>query len=153
MIQRIQSVYWFLAAVAACMMLPFEWMQLIVTDGDYEFAASGINRISGTEIQNVISGIPLITYIAAFAVFNIVIIFLYKNRMLQARLSTIAIILALGLYGVIAFYRYMSFNAEVVASSFNWPLLLPLVSLVCDFWAQRGAVKDEMKVRSLDRIR
>ena len=153
MIQRIQTVYWFLAAVAMCMMLPFNWMQLIVADGDYQFSATGISRILDGGIQNVISGIPLIVYIAAFAALNLVIIFLFKNRVLQARLSTIAIILAVCFYGVIALFRYMSFTEQVVASNLNYPLLFPLVAAVLVYCGQRGAVKDEVKVRSLDRIR
>ena len=153
MIQRIQTVYWFLAALAMCMMLPFEWMQLVVADGDYQFTASGISRMVNGEYQNVISGIPLIVYISAFALFNLVIIFLYNKRMLQIRLTTIAIILAVCFYGVIAFFRYMSFTEEVVASYFNYPLLFPILSAVFDIWAQRGVFKDEQKIRSLDRIR
>ena len=153
MIQRIQTVYWFLAALAMCMMLPFEWMQLVVADGDYQFTASGISRMVNGEYQNVISGIPLIVYISAFALFNLVIIFLYNKRMLQIRLTTIAIILAVCFYGVIAFFRYMSFTEEVVASYFNYPLLFPILSVVFDIWAQRGVFKDEQKIRSLDRIR
>ena len=153
MIQRIQTVYWFLAAVAMCLMLPFEWMQLIVADGDYAFTASGISRVTGGANETVVNGIPLIVYIIAFALLNLVIIFLYKKRVLQARLTTIAIILSVGLYAVIALFRYMSFTEEVVASNFNYPLLFPLVSLVFDYLAQRGVIKDEIKVRSLDRIR
>lgn len=153
MIQRIQTVYWFLAALMACMMLPFEWMQLIVADGDYTFAASGISKITSGAVDTVVNGIPLMVYIIAYAVLNLVIIFLYKNRILQARLTTIAIILAIGLYAVIAFYRYMSFNVDVVSTNFNYPLLFPLVSLFFDYLAQRGVIKDEIKVRSLDRIR
>ncbi len=154
MIQRIQTVYWFLAALAMCMMLPFDWMQLIVADGDYQFSAAGISRnIVGGGVQNVISGIPLIVYISAFAVLNLVIIFLFKKRILQIRLTTIAIILAVCFYGVIAFFRYMSFTEEVVQSYFSYPLLFPFVSAVFDVWAQRGVFKDEQKIRSLDRIR
>lgn len=153
MIQRIQTVYWFLAALMACMMLPFEWMQLIVADGDYTFAASGISKITSGAVDTVVNGIPLMVYIIAYAVLNLVIIFLYKNRILQARLTTIAIVLAIGLYAVIAFYRFMSFNVDVVSTNFNYPLLFPLVSLFFDYLAQRGVIKDEIKVRSLDRIR
>jgi len=153
MIQRIQTVYWFLAALMACMMLPFEWMQLIVADGDYTFAASGISKITSGAVDTVVNGIPLMVYIIAYAVLNLVIIFLYKKRILQARLTTIAIILAIGLYAVIAFYRYMSFNVDVVSTNYNYPLLFPLVCLFFDYLAQRGVIKDEIKVRSLDRIR
>lgn len=153
MIQRIQTVYWFLAALMACMMLPFEWMQLIVADGDYTFAASGISKITSGAVDTVVNGIPLMVYIIAYAVLNLVIIFLYKNRILQTRLTTIAIILAIGLYAVIAFYRFMSFNVDVVSTNFNYPLLFPLVCLFFDYLAQRGVIKDEIKVRSLDRIR
>ncbi|MBP5368471.1 MAG: DUF4293 domain-containing protein [Bacteroidales bacterium] len=153
MIQRIQTVYWFLAALMACMMLPFEWMQLIVADGDYSFAASGISKVAGNASEPIVNGIPLIIYIIAVALLNLVIIFLYKKRVLQARLTTIAILLSIGLYAVIALYRYMSFTADVISSNLNYPLLFPLVCLFFDYLAQRSVIKDEIKVRSLDRIR
>lgn len=149
MIQRQQTIWWFLIGVFAILMLFFDWMTLFVTDGNYTFSAAGIVKDGAT----VISGTALMVYLIVEAVFNFAIIFLYKKRILQARLTVISIILSLGTYGLVALYRYMSFTADVTSTNFNWPLILPAISAILGIMAFRHVLKDEAKVRSLDRLR
>ena len=149
MIQRQQTIWWFLIGVFAVLMLFFDWMTLFVTDGNYTLSSSGIVKDGAT----VIPGTMLTVYLILEAVFNIVIIFLYKKRILQSRLTIISIILSLGTYGLVALYRYMSFTEEVTSTNFNWPLVLPLISAILGVMAFRHVLMDEAKVRSLDRLR
>lgn len=149
MIQRQQTIWWFLIGVFAVLMLFFDWMTLFVTDGNYTLSSAGIVKDGAT----VIPGTMLTVYLILEAVFNIVIIFLYKKRILQSRLTIISIILSLGTYGLVALYRYMSFTEEVTSTNFNWPLVLPLISAILGVMAYRHVLLDEAKVRSLDRLR
>ena len=149
MIQRQQTIWWFLIGVFAVLMLFFDWMTLFVTDGNYTLSSSGIVK-DGT---NVIPGTMLTAYLIVEAVFNFVIIFLYKKRILQSRLTIISIILSLGTYGLVALYRYLSFTDEVTSTNFNWPLILPAISAILGVMAFRHVLLDEAKVRSLDRLR
>jgi len=149
MIQRQQTIWWFLIGVFAVLMLFFDWMTLFVTDGNYTLSSAGIVKDGAT----VIPGTMLTVYLILEAVFNIVIIFLYKKRILQSRLTIISIILSLGTYGLVALYRYMSFTEEVTSTNFNWPLVLPLISAILGIMAFRHVLLDEAKVRSLDRLR
>ena len=149
MIQRQQTIWWFLIGVFAVLMLFFDWMTLFVTDGNYTLSSAGIVKDGAT----VIPGTMLTVYLILEAVFNIVIIFLYKKRILQSRLTIISIILSLGTYGLVALYRYMSFTEEVTSTNFNWPLVLPLISAILGVMAYRHVLMDEAKVRSLDRLR
>ena len=150
MIQRQQTIWWFLIGVFAVLMLFFDWMTLFVTDGNnYTISSSGILKDGNT----VIDGTMLTVYLIVEAVFNFVIIFLYKKRILQSRLTIISIILSLGTYGLVALYRYMSFTEEVTSTNFNWPLVLPLISAILGVMAFRHVLMDEAKVRSLDRLR
>ncbi|MBQ1696314.1 MAG: DUF4293 domain-containing protein [Bacteroidales bacterium] len=149
MIQRQQTIWWFLIGVFAVLMLFFDWMTLFVTDGNYTLSSAGIVKDGAT----VIPGTMLTVYLILEAVFNIVIIFLYKKRILQSRLTIISIILSLGTYGLVALYRYMSFTEEVTSTNFNWPLVLPLISAILGVMAFRHVLMDEAKVRSLDRLR
>ena len=149
MIQRQQTIWWFLIGVFAVLMLFFDWMTLFVTDGNYTLSSAGIVKDGAT----VIPGTMLTVYLILEAVFNIVIIFLYKKRILQSRLTIISIILSLGTYGLVALYRYMSFTEEVTNTNFNWPLVLPLISAILGVMAYRHVLMDEAKVRSLDRLR
>ena len=150
MIQRQQTIWWFLIGVFAVLMLFFDWMTLFVTDGNnYTISSSGILKDGNI----VIDGTMLTVFLIAEAVFNFVIIFLYKKRVLQSRLTIISIILSLGTYGLVALYRYMSFTEEVTSTNFNWPLVLPLISAILGVMAFRHVLMDEAKVRSLDRLR
>ena len=149
MIQRQQTIWWFLIGVFAVLMLFFDWMTLFVTDGNYTLSSAGIVKDGAT----VIPGTMLTVYLILEAVFNIVIIFLYKKRILQSRLTIISIILSLGTYGLVALYRYLSFTEEVTSTNFNWPLVLPLISAILGVMAYRHVLMDEAKVRSLDRLR
>ncbi len=149
MIQRQQTIWWFLIGVFAVLMLFFDWMTLFVTDGNYTLSSSGILKDGNT----VIPGTMLTVYLIVEAVFNFVIIFLYKKRILQSRLTIISIVLSLGTYGLVALYRYMSFTEEVTSTNFNWPLILPLISAILGVMAFRHVLMDEAKVRSLDRLR
>ncbi|MBQ5550324.1 MAG: DUF4293 domain-containing protein [Bacteroidales bacterium] len=149
MIQRQQTIWWFLIGVFAVLMLFFDWMTLFVTDGNYTLSSAGIAKDGAT----VIPGTMLTVYLILEAVFNIVIIFLYKKRILQSRLTIISIVLSLGTYGLVALYRYMSFTEEVTSTNFNWPLVLPLISAILGVMAFRHVLMDEAKVRSLDRLR
>ena len=149
MIQRQQTIWWFLIGVFAVLMLFFDWMTLFVTDGNYTLSSSGIVKDGAA----VIPGTMLTVYLIVEAVFNFVIIFLYKKRILQSRLTIISIVLSLGTYGLVALYRYMSFTEEVTSTNFNWPLILPLISAILGIMAFRHVLMDEAKVRSLDRLR
>lgn len=150
MIQRQQTIWWFLIGVFAVLMLFFDWMTLFVTDGNnYTISSSGILKDGNI----VIDGTMLTVFLIVEAVFNFVIIFLYKKRILQSRLTIISIVLSLGTYGLVALYRYMSFTEEVTSTNFNWPLVLPLISAILGVMAFRHVLMDEAKVRSLDRLR
>ena len=149
MIQRQQTIWWFLIGVFAVLMLFFDWMTLFVTDGNYTLSSAGIVKDGAT----VIPGTMLTVYLILEAVFNIVIIFLYKKRILQSRLTIISIVLSLGTYGLVALYRYMFISEAVTSTNFNWPLVLPLISAILGVMAFRHVLMDEAKVRSLDRLR
>ena len=149
MIQRQQTIWWFLIGVFAVLMLFFDWMTLFVTDGNYTLSSAGIAKDGAT----VIPGTMLTVYLILEAVFNIVIIFLYKKRILQSRLTIISIVLSLGTYGLVALYRYMFISEAVTSTNFNWPLVLPLISTILGIMAYRHVLMDEAKVRSLDRLR
>ena len=80
-------------------------------------------------------------------------IFLFKKRILQARLNIFSVMLCLGYYGVLAIYGWLAKEALGV----EWHILpwssIPAVCLVLTFMATRRILKDEALVRAADRIR
>lgn len=149
MIQRKQSLYWLLAAILAVVTIFLPFMQLVVSDGDYLFSASGIFK--GAE--KIISAMPITVYLILLALINLGVIFLYKKRVLQARISTFLCFLSIGFYCLLVFYRYMSFTGEVLNTQYSVGIIFPLIGGILDYMATRAVIKDENKIKSLDRIR
>ncbi len=147
MIQRIQSVFLFLAAglLGGQFALPYG----TITNQTAEVPASLTDGIL-TPTDNIgLMGLTILGVVLSF-----VAIFLFKNRKLQAQitgLSVVISILLLALIGVV-FSQLMSvFNAN--AGHLGLGLGLPLGGVVFQFLAQRAIKKDENLVRSMDRLR
>ena len=87
----------------------------------------------------------------------LVVIFLFKRRTLQVRLCAVEIVLLLGSLVMIGLYYWLTSrlfeNLVVEHRQFGWGAPMPLVSLVLTALASRAIFKDEVLVRSLDRIR
>lgn len=146
MIQRIQTLY-LLAVVAlgiALVWLPV--LQLVTPDGQlYELTALG-----GAPLQG-LWGLTITTVL--IPVMALVDIFLYRRRILQARLNIFTVMLCLGYYGVLAIYVWLA----KMSLAADWYLTVwasfPLVSLILTLMATRRILKDEALVRAADRIR
>ena len=80
-------------------------------------------------------------------------IFLYKKRILQARLNIFLVMLCLGYYGVLALYIWLA----KISMNVEWHILpyasFPLICMVLTLMATRRILKDEALVRAADRIR
>ena len=147
MIQRIQSIYIFFAAVITALLLKLNFAELAVEGQLYVFNAKGI--ISDGEI--LFDGLPVMGFIGLITLLHLVIIFLYKKRIRQIRFLAFTIILLLGLTGVMFYFLYAAFDgAEIV---FKIPIVFPVLAVILDYMAIRAIGKDEALIRSLNRIR
>jgi hypothetical protein len=147
MIQRIQTVYLFIAAVLIALLLVLDFAELAVNGQMYIFNAYGI--ISGD--QMIFNGLPVMGFIGLITLLHIAVIFMYKNRIRQIRVLAFTIILLLGLLGLMFYFLYAGFeNAEV---AYKIPMTFPLIAAILDYLAIRAIGKDEALVRSLNRIR
>ena len=90
-------------------------------------------------------------------VLPLVTLFLFKRRTLQIRLCAVEIVLLLGSLLMIGLYYWLTSRLfegfEVEHRQFGWAAPMPLISLVLAYLASRAIFKDEVLVRSLDRIR
>ena len=147
MIQRIQSVYLLISAILTGFLFKLELAELVAANEIYLFVASGIYK---AETQ-IFSGLPLLIMLAIIVVLHLVIIFSYKKRIRQMRMTVFTIVLLLGLFGLILFFAYTSFAGAQVA--YKIPVAFPLAAAILDFLAIRAIGKDEALIRSLNRIR
>lgn len=161
MLQRIQTIYLFAAAIFVALMLVFPLGYYAIAGGDFVLKAFGISTIApGEEGMAMIMSTPILgAGVVLTLLIPLVTIFLYKNRKLQNRLCIIEIVLLLALLGF-AFYRIFDGGA-LLAEMFSGELttkqsvfiLAPLVSILFTVLAKRAIMKDEKLVRSMDRLR
>jgi hypothetical protein len=155
MIQRIQSLY--LVAVVALM------ATALLTPLAYFAAGSNIYELFAFELVNQANGaasqstIYMGVIVALATIIPLITIFLYKNRMLQIRLCAVELVLLLGAQIFMALYYYlgnrMFEQLEFHTQGIRIAIIFPLVAIILDYLALRAIFKDEMLVRSLDRIR
>ncbi|HZH70904.1 MAG TPA: DUF4293 domain-containing protein [Mariniphaga sp.] len=147
MIQRIQTVYIFIAAVLTALLLGLDFAELAVNGEWYIFNSGGIS-----DGENVIyNGLPLMVFIILITLLHLVAVFMYKKRILQIRLLSFTIILLLGLLGILFYFLHSGF--ENIDVAYKVPMAFPLIAVILDYLAIRAIGRDEALVRSLDRIR
>lgn len=150
MIQRIQTLY-LLAVVAlgiALIWLPV--VQLVTPEDAAELQVYELSALGGAPIQGVWGLLVATILIPLLALIDI---FLYRKRILQARLNIFTVMLCLGYYGVLAIYIWLA----KMSLGVEWHILpyasFPLVCLILTLMATRRILKDEALVRAADRIR
>ena len=160
MIQRIQSLYLFLATVLVVVCMASRIGYFIADDG---VRAGGLFNL-GCWCSSGNGGYVLSSRGGSWALFVILLIeatlsllniFLFKYRALQMRICSFCMVLLIGwyaVYGFFAWYFLDAFQSEVSFKVTVWASL-PFVSLILLYLAFRGILKDEKLVRSLDRLR
>lgn len=151
MIQRIQTVYLFLAVV--CMVVG-----LCTTVG--HFNQNGVETMAFHNLYLEVTGgeriwspWALFVVLVLSAVSSLVAIFLFKKRMLQVRLTVVSSLLLIGYYIILTAFVFVFKDRYVCDFTLNWTAGLPAVALILDYLAFRGIMQDELIVRSLDRLR
>lgn len=150
MIQRIQTLY-LLAIVAlgiALIWLPV--VQLVTPEEAAELQIWELSALGGAPLPGLWGLLVTTVLIPLLALIDI---FLYKKRLLQARLNIFLAMLCLGYYGVLAIYIWQA----KLALGVDWHILpyasFPLICFVLTLMATRRILKDEALVRAADRIR
>ncbi len=156
MLQRIQTVYLLVAAVLMSLML-FLPMAEIAPDGMgiYLVLGKGWLLAAGVGTADLAMATwPVFILAMVLALLPLINIFFYRNRKLQLRISVYSIILAFGLMGLIYYYFVIGFRQlDDPVYAIRFPIIVPAIYIVLTYLAFRGIRKDEMLVRSLDRIR
>jgi len=115
MIQRIQTIYIFIAAVLVALLLQLDFAELAVEGQLYVFNAKGI--ISDGQI--LFDGLPVMGFIGLITLLHLIIIFLYKKRIRQIRFLSFTILLLLGLVGVMFYFLYAAFDSAQNSGRFS----------------------------------
>lgn len=150
MIQRIQTIYLFLIVVLGALLCFFSPVQFLTPTGTEYIALTTFSKW------------PLAVLTIAVPLIALVNIFLFKHRLLQARINVVNVVLCLGYYGLLALYiAYIVKGNEpvngVLLEDADWYLnvwaAIPLINVVLSLMATRRILKDEALVRAADRLR
>ncbi len=158
MIQRIQNLYLFLAAICALLtfFLPYAHFyaaqELLA-----EYAIFGLQNVqSKSEIASGAYAVPAWSIAALTFAVCVLALSLFKKRPVQYRITRLAFLLHL------TYVVYLFFAIENLAETHfgedirilhHVGFYLPVAALPLCFLAVRGIKKDEALVKSLDRIR
>jgi hypothetical protein len=155
MLQRIQTVYLLIVTILTGLMLFLPLAEILNDGGDVLTMYSyGLVNQASDKSGVIYSTLPMAIMIAIIFTISAISIFLYKNRIRQMRFCVFNILLMVGLLGLILFY-YLSVKKDIGVShhTFRLPVVLPIINIVLTFQAFRGIRRDELLVRSYERLR
>lgn len=161
MIQRIQTLYLFLASVAlACMyffpIYTFVEKQPDATVKEVKLTIQGRFEKEATtgEYQLAKPNYAKSIMTLAIGLGLMVTIFQFNNRIKQLRIARVMIILTFALITMLLTSAYKTVNAEGVTNVITgMAVMFPSISIVLTALAARAIKKDENLVRSADRLR
>jgi len=130
MIQRVQSVFFFIAALDILCL--------------FFFPTLNNQGVTETALANN----PIFIGAVTCATLFFAAIFLFKNRALQANVGRLGLLLALLLIAVILYYENADGSFDI-----QWGAFLPLCAIIIGYLGIRYVNKDEKLVRDTDRLR
>ena len=155
MLQRIQTIYLIIVAILTGLMIILPLAEMLDKSGNvFTLYSYGVLNVSSAKQEIIYSTLPMAIMIAIIFTISVISVFLYKNRIRQMRFCVFNILLMAGLLGLILFYflsvkKYMG----ITRHNFRLPIVLPVINIVLTFQAFRGIRKDELLVRSYERLR
>ena len=143
MIQRIQTIYLFLASIVSGGLIFV--FNLWNTVKEKIFVVDLFSREVIT-----LQLIPLMFIFSA--ILSVVTIFLFKNRKLQFVVGRIIILINLFLLGLLI-YLSLNLSGETAVSEKGIGMFLPILAILLVVLANKAIKKDENLVKSVDRLR
>ena len=151
MIQRKQTLFLVLAIILSvtCLCMPIGILEPIGMCIPTVIWNLG-TVVPGSGMQ--FSNWPLLAFLAVSVVLEIIAIFTYHRRMLQAKLCCWSFVLCLAWC---AYFAVSILNGFGKSYTFHlqFAACLPLVAIIALVLARRGVIQDEKLIRSADRIR
>lgn len=153
MIQRIQTIWFFLAAVASALLFCIPCCHLTLgSSGESAFTltAIGLQDVNGTFLRYAWG---ILTFSIVQTILPIVALLSYKNRKRQKLLGTCLLLGHIVLLGTIIAYGY-AYASDLKASLGDYyGTALPVVGYIMVRLAVRGVQKDEELILSTERFR
>lgn len=151
MIQRTQTLFLLAVAILSGLMLNGDLIILNTGTGTlFTMSFLGLGEQGGEIIQQIW---PLKVILALVPILSLVAIFLYRKRPLQMRVTMLVVLLSLGTLILGAFYILMFDRKIDVTIVWKVKSIFPLISAILAWLAYRAILRDDIRVRSYDRLR
>lgn len=154
MIQRVQSIYLFLALITILLTFVFEFAKIKTPDGVYMYDIYGV-YFEGKLLEQPNMNVFQLILGGITSVMTILTIGLFKSRNLQIKICRINFLLSV-IFLVLVFvgeYEVINLAGEEAETTYLIGTFLPAATIAFLFLALRGIKKDEDLVKSLERLR
>lgn len=149
--QRIQTV-WLVLAFAAMIALLFLPIGIFATpQGNWIMYNWSTRPLIG--VGTVMNHWGLFVLALIIALLSLYIVFLYKKRKLQMRLTMLGMLLTVGYLVYYTVEAAKLTNTLQASYGFKFALALPIITIILLFMARRAICKDEVLVRKSNRLR
>ena len=154
MIQRVQTLYLILAALATGLLFFFPLAEIAMNNNIiYQVKPAGLFEPAETGEILAASSLPALIITGLCILLSLIAMFIYKQRKLQVKICLINIVFLI--LSLVAIYYYVTFQFSKSDSIVHYKIFvaMPVVSAILIFLAIKAIKKDEELVRSIDRIR
>lgn len=147
MIQRIQTVFLFFAAV-------FAGVLFFVPIASFNVGNEMVN-LSVFGVENHTNALLLLVLAILMVIVPFITIFMYKKRELQLKLSSLNVLLNAILCGLVFLFFVDKVQTSLSATSVTYVFgtYIPLINIVLSIFAMRWIKKDIELIKSVDRLR
>lgn len=147
-IQRIQSVYLLIAVILMVVFAFVPALTFELADKTVLYGALETGRAGNLHINPL-----LITLIILISLLAFIDIFLYKNLQRQMTVCFVDIIIGLAMLVAIGIQAFVVGNREGWTVSWQWYVLLPVLSIIFLMMAHKAMSRDKKKLLDADRLR
>lgn len=155
MLQRIQSVWLFLATACIFSLFLFPYLQYLNADGtSSSLKVTGVySNVAGQVVQTQ-DFIPLTIATVILGLIPFLAIFDFRNRKRQKQLCYLTVILILGYsFWLVQTAKGVIGNISLNTENYGIGVLLPSLAILFTILALRGIKNDEKLLKSADRLR
>lgn len=155
MIQRIQTVFLFLATIFAGILFFTPIAAFGHGDDLMKLTILGVQNQIDAQYFSGVYTLPLLLVSILIVAVPLITIFMYKKRELQLKLSSLNILLNAALCGLIFLYYSSNIQKTIAAEtvSYMFGTYIPLINMVLSVLAMRWIKKDIDLIKSVDRLR
>lgn len=147
-IQRIQSVYLLIAVILMVVFAFVPALTFELADKTVLYGALETGRAGNLHINPL-----LITLIILISLLAFIDIFLYKNLQRQMTVCFVDIIIGLAMLVAIGIQAFAVSYTKDWAVSWQWYVLLPVLSIIFLMMAHKAMSRDKKKLLDADRLR